>query len=58
MHTSFNLPTAYLTYLSKAPVRIGFCSSIAEHFFNVQIDRKDSQFVERGYLAIQKFLDL
>ena len=58
MHTSFNLSTAYLTYLSKAPVRIGFCSSFAEHFFNVQIDRKDSQFVERGYLAIQKFLDL
>lgn len=58
MHTSFNLPTAYLTYLSEAPLRVGFSSSYAEHFFNVQIDRKDSQFVERGYLAIQKFLDL
>lgn len=58
MHSSFNLSTAYLTYLSRAPLRVGFSSRFAEHFFNIQIDRKDSQFVERGYLAIQKVLDL
>jgi len=58
MHPSFNLATAYLTYLSRAPIRVGFRSRFSEHFFNIQIDRKSSDFLEKGYLSIQKLLNL
>ncbi|MFQ6673600.1 MAG: hypothetical protein ACE5GH_02300 [Fidelibacterota bacterium] len=58
MHPSFNLPTAYLAYLSRAPVRVGFSSLFSHYFFNVEINRKSNDFIERGYLAIQKLLDL
>lgn len=58
MHPRFNLAMAYLTYLSQAPVRVGFKSKFSEHFFNIQIDRKSSDFLEKGYLSIQKLLNL
>lgn len=58
MHPTFNLATAYLTYLSNAPIRVGFRSKFSEHFFNVLIDRKSSDFLEKGYLSIQKLLNL
>jgi len=58
MHPNFNLATAYLTYLSHAPVRVGFRSRFSEHFFNIQIDRKSTDFLEKGYLSIQKLLNL
>lgn len=58
MHPSFNLATAYLTYLSRAPLRVGFSSKFSHYFFNVEIDTKSSHFIERGYLSIQKLLDL
>lgn len=58
LHPSFNLVTAYLVYLSRAPVRVGFSSPFSEHFFNVEIDRGSNDFLERGYLSIQKLLAL
>ena len=58
MHPSFNLVTAYLTYLSKAPIRVGFFGEFSQHFFNVEIDKKGSQFIEKSYLSIQKLLNL
>ncbi|MFQ6675396.1 MAG: hypothetical protein ACE5LH_03515 [Fidelibacterota bacterium] len=58
LHPSFNLVTAYLAYLSRAPLRVGFSSPFSRHFFNVEIDRKSSDFLERGYLSIQKLLAL
>lgn len=58
LHPSFNLVTAYLVYLSRAPLRVGFSSPFSEHFFNVEIDRGSGDFLERGYLSIQKLLAL
>ena len=58
MHPSFNLATAYLTYMSNAPFRIGFSGEFSELFFNIEIDRKSSEFVEKGYQWIQKLLNL
>lgn len=58
LHPSFNLVTAYLVYLSRAPVRVGFSSKFSHHFFNVEIDRGSGDFLERGYLSIQKLLAL
>jgi ADP-heptose:LPS heptosyltransferase len=58
MHPAFNLPSAYLTHISGAPLRIGFASKYSEHFFNVEIDSSKSEFLERSYLAVQKLLNL
>ena len=58
MHPDFNLPSAYLTHLSGAPLRVGFASKFSEHFFNVEIDSSKSEFLERSYLAVQKLLNL
>ncbi|MFQ6616846.1 MAG: hypothetical protein ACE5HZ_08820 [Fidelibacterota bacterium] len=58
LHPSFNLVTAYLVYLSRAPLRVGFSSRFSRYFFNVEIDRGSSDFLERGYLSIQKLLSL
>lgn len=58
MHPFFNLSTAYLTYLSKAPLRIGFSSKYSNNFFNIEIERKSVDFIEQSYLSIQKLLNL
>lgn len=58
MHPFFNLPTAYLTYLSGAPLRVGFSSKFSENFFNIEMERKDNHFIEESYLSIQRLLDL
>lgn len=58
MHPFFYLPTAYLTYLSGAPLRVGFSSKYSDSFFNVQIARRSSDFLERSYLSIKRLLDL
>ena len=58
MHPVFNLSSAYLALMSKAPMRIGFSNKFSEHFFNVEIDNSKSEFLERSYLAVQKLLNL
>lgn len=58
MHPVFNLASAYLTYLSRAPLRVGFANKYSELFFNVEIDSSKSEFLERSYLAVQKLLNL
>ena len=58
MHPFFNLASAYLTFLSGAPLRVGFASKFSEPFFNVEIDSSKSEFLERSYLAVQKLLNL
>ncbi len=58
MHPSFNLSTAYLTYLSGAPLRVGFSSRFSGKFFNIEIERKSNHFIEQSYLSIQKLLNL
>ena len=58
MHPSFNLSTAYLTYLSGAPLRLGFSSLFSGYFFNIEIERKSVDFIELSYLSIQKLLNL
>ncbi len=58
MHPEFKLPTAYLTYFSNAPLRIGFSSEFSEYFFNIIIDKKRNDFIEKGYQKIQKLLGI
>lgn len=58
MHPEFKLPTAYLTYFSNAPLRVGFSSEFSEYFFNIIIDKKQSDFIEKGYQKIQKLLGI
>ena len=58
MHPFFNLASAYLTFLSGAPLRVGFASKFSGPFFNVEIDSSNSEFLERSYLAVQKLLNL
>jgi len=58
MHPFFNLSTAYLTYISDAPVKLGFSSRFSRYFFNVEIERKSVDFIEQSYRSIQQLLNL
>ena len=56
LNTEFNLATAYLTYMTRAKQRIGFSSKLSKYFFNTEINKKNSDFIETGYLYIKQLI--
>ena len=58
MHPKFNFFSAYLTLKSKANIRIGFLSKYSYLFYNIEIDRKNTEFIEQSYLSLKKLLNI
>lgn len=58
LNPGFHPLTAQLIGASGAHVRIGFQAEGKEPFFNVFIERDKDDFIEMGYLRIQKLLGL
>ncbi len=58
LNPGFHPLTAQLIGASEAHLRIGFQSEGKEPFFNVFIERDKEDFIEMGYLRIQKLLGL
>jgi len=58
MHPKFNFFSAYLTLKSRANTRIGFLSKYSYLFYNIEIDRKNTEFIEQSYLSLKTLLNI
>tara|TARA_X000001036_G_scaffold413846_1_gene428514 strand:- start:1628 stop:2176 length:549 start_codon:yes stop_codon:yes gene_type:complete len=58
LQPKFNFFSAYLTLKSRANTRIGFLSKYSYLFYNLEIDRKNTEFLEQSYLYLKKLLNL
>ncbi len=58
LHPKFNFFSAYLTLKSNAKTRIGFLSKYSYLFYNLEIDRKNTEFLEQSYLYLKRLLNI
>lgn len=58
LNPDFNPITTQIVGRSGADLRIGFYDEEKEPFFNVLLERDKDDYIEKGYLRIQKFLGL
>jgi len=58
LHPKFNFFSAFLTLKSNAKTRIGFLSKYSYLFYNLEIDRKNTEFLEQSYLYLRKLLNI
>ena len=56
LNIDFNLITAYFVHNSNAQLRVGFKSDHSDLCFNTQIDKKEDDSIEPGYLQIKSLL--
>ncbi len=54
----FNPVNASLAIASKSPIRIGFESSLANHYYNITLSTKEPFLLEKSYKKIEKLLGL
>jgi len=58
LNFEFDPISAAIVQQSGAPMRIGFYNEENEKYFNILIERKESDYFEDGYLKIQQLLGL
>lgn len=58
LNLDFDPISATIVQKSKAPMRIGFYTEESEKYFNILIDRKGSEYLEKGFQNIQQLLGL
>jgi len=58
LNVEFDPISAAIVQQSGAPMRIGFYNEENEKYFNILIERKESDYFEEGYLKIQQLLGL
>ena len=56
LNIDFNLTTAYCVHNSNAKLRIGFKSDYSDLCFNTQIDKKENDSIESGYIQIKSLI--
>ena len=54
----FNPVHACLAQASNASIRISFDSRLADHYYNVTLELKQTAFLEKSYLKMEKLLGL
>ncbi len=58
LNLDFDPVSATIVQQSNAPLRIGFYTEESEQYYNIMIDRKGSDYIEKGFLNIQQLLGL
>ena len=58
LNLDFDAVSATIVQQSKAPMRIGFYTEESEKYFNILIERKGSDYIEKGFRNIQQLLGL
>ncbi len=58
LNRDFDPISASIVQHSKAPMRIGFYSEEKEKYYNILIDGKDENYMDKGYQNIQQLLGL
>ena len=58
LNLDFDPISATIAQQSNAPMRIGFYTEESEQYYNILIDRKGSDYIEKGFLNIQQLLGL
>jgi hypothetical protein len=58
LNLDFDPVSATIVQQSNAPMRIGFYTEESEQYYNILIDRKGSDYIEKGFLNIQQLLGL
>jgi hypothetical protein len=58
LNLDFDPVSATIVQQSNAPMRIGFYTEESEQYYNIMIDRKGSDYIEKGFLNIQQLLGL
>ncbi len=56
LNIDFNLTTAYFVNNSNVQLRIGFKSDYSDFCFNMQIDKKEDNSIESGYIQIKSLI--
>ncbi len=58
LNLDFDPVSATIVQQSNAPMRIGFDNEESEEYYKIMIDRKGSDYIEKGFLNIQQLLGL
>lgn len=58
LNLDFDPVSATIVQQSNAPMRIGFYTEESEKYYNILIDRKGSDYIEKGFRNIQQLLGL